>query len=217
MSTASNHKKILFMTQFSILLAIEALFCFTPLGSLPALGPIVATVAIVPVVITAILLGPGAGTAMGAFAGLFSFIVWSFMPPPQSAFMAFVFTPFYSVGEYSGNFWSLVICFVPRILSGTVAAYVFKGMRRMRAQRENLAFLLAGALGSLVNTFGVTLGIFFFFGRSYAAAIGIGYDLLLGIIVTTIVTSGIPEAVINALAALFVCRPIHRYLLKHAE
>ena len=65
----------LFIVQFSILLAIEAIFCFTPLGSLPAMGPIVATLMMVPVIITAILLGTKAGTIMGAFAGLFSFIV----------------------------------------------------------------------------------------------------------------------------------------------
>jgi hypothetical protein len=31
--------KTLFLAQFSILPAIEAIFCFTPLGSLPAIGP----------------------------------------------------------------------------------------------------------------------------------------------------------------------------------
>ena len=91
-----TQSKTLFLTRFSILLAIEAIFCFTPLGSLPAIGPIVATLAAVPVVITAIMLGTAAGSAMGAFAGLFSFLVWTFTPP--NPMFAFVFTPFFSFG-----------------------------------------------------------------------------------------------------------------------
>ena len=99
----------LFLVQFSMLLAIEAIVCFTPLGSLPAVGPIVATLAAVPIVITGVLLGPAAGALMGFFAGTFALLVWTFTPPPQSALIAFVFTPFYSLGEYQGNGWSLVI------------------------------------------------------------------------------------------------------------
>ena len=76
-----------------MLLAIEAVFCFTPLGSLP-IGPMVATFAMLPVFVAAILLGTGAGTLMGFFAGLFSVLVWTFMPPPTSAMFAFIYTPF---------------------------------------------------------------------------------------------------------------------------
>ena len=68
------------MVQFSILLALEVIMCFTPLGSIP-IGPMVATLAMIPVILTGILLGVGAGAAMGFFAGLFSFIVWTFISP----------------------------------------------------------------------------------------------------------------------------------------
>ena len=88
----SSRNKILFLAQFSLLLAIEAIVCFTPLGSLPALGPIVATLSHIPVIITAVLLGTKAGAGMGFFFGLFSFLVWSFAPPSPA--IAFVFTPF---------------------------------------------------------------------------------------------------------------------------
>ena len=101
-------KKILFLCSFASLLTIEVVFCFTPLGSIPV-GPIVATLAMIPVIITAIMLGTAAGAAMGAIAGLFSFIVFSFITPGPTAFL---FTPLIE----PGNGWSLVICFVPRIL-----------------------------------------------------------------------------------------------------
>ena len=54
------------MVQFSILLALEVIMCFTPLGSIP-IGPMVATLAMIPVILTGILLGVGAGAAMGFF------------------------------------------------------------------------------------------------------------------------------------------------------
>lgn len=215
MSSDPNGKsKVQFLARFAMLLAIEAIVCFTPLGSLPAIGPIVATLGMVPVVITAILLGVGAGTLMGFFAGLFSFIVWTFMPP--SPLVAFVFTPFYTLGELGGNAWSLVICFLPRILVGTVAGLVFRAIHAKDSSRKRdvAAFGLSGALGSLVNTFLVLFGIYLFFGEQYAAALGIGYQAVLAIIGTTILTSGIPEAVIAAVAAFFVCRPLLKRMKK---
>ncbi|MGB9666775.1 MAG: ECF transporter S component [Candidatus Cryosericum sp.] len=203
--------RTLVLTQFAMLLAIEAVVCFTPLGSLPAIGPIVATLAMVPVIITAILLGTGAGAAMGAFAGLFSLLVWTFAPP--SPLVAFVFTPFYSLGTTHGNIWSLVICFLPRILVGVVAGACFHLFTRLK-WKSGIVYGLSGALGSLANTFGVLGGIYVFFGHSYATVLGKSFNLLLGLIGLTILTSGIPEAIIGALAAYAVCRPIQKRM-KH--
>jgi uncharacterized membrane protein len=196
-----------------MLLAIEAVVCFTPLGSLP-IGPIVATLAHVPVIITAVLLGTSAGAAMGAFAGLFSFLVWTFAPP--NPVMAFVFTPFYMLGATHGNVWSLVICFVPRILVGVVAGACFKLFTRLN-WRSGVVYGLSGVLGSLVNTLGVLGGIYVFFGHSYATVLGKSFGLLLGLIGLTILTNGIPEAIIGGLAAYAICRPLRRYMKRDSN
>jgi uncharacterized membrane protein len=203
---ASISSRTLFLAQFSMLLAIEAIVCFTPLGSLP-IGPIVATLGMVPVIITAVILGTGAGSAMGFFAGLFSFCVWTFTP--SSPIIAFVFTPFYSVGSVHGNFWSLVICFVPRILVGTVTGLCFALFTRLK-WRPVFSYSVSGILGSLVNTFLVLGGIYVFFGQSYASVIGKSFDALLGLIGLTILTNGIPEAIIGGLAAYAVCYPVKK-------
>lgn len=197
-----------------MLLAIEAVVCFTPLGSLPAIGPIVATLGMVPIIITAILLGTGAGAAMGVFAGLFSFLVWTFMPP--SPLIAFVFTPFYTLGTTRGNVWSLVICFVPRILVGVVTGACFNLFARLK-WKSGLTYGLSGALGSLANTFGVLGGIYVFFGHSYATVLGKGFDVLLGLIGLTVLTSGIPEAIIGGVAAYAVGRPIQNHMNHDAD
>jgi uncharacterized membrane protein len=208
---APLHNRTLILTQFAMLLAIEAVVCFTPLGSIP-IGPIVATLAHVPVIITAILLGTGAGAAMGAFAGLFSLLVWTFTPP--SPLVAFVFTPFYGLGTTHGNVWSLVICFVPRILIGVVAGASFHLFRRLK-WKSGFVYGVSGTLGSLVNTFGVLGGIYVFFGHSYATVLGKSFNVLLGLIGTIVLTNGVPEAVIGALAAYAVCRPLQKYMKRN--
>ncbi|MGI6751033.1 MAG: ECF transporter S component [Anaerovoracaceae bacterium] len=202
-----SRRKTTFLVQFALLLAIEALFCFTPLGSIP-IGPLVATLAAVPVIITAIVMGPGAGALMGFAAGTFSFIVWTFMPPSP---LAFVFTPFYSIGDISGNYWSLVICFVPRILIGFVAGITYRLFSRILKSKA-LPYLLSGSLGSLTNTFGVLGGIYLFFGRDYAAFLDKAYEYLLGFLGMIVLTNGIPEAIIGAIAAAAICPPLQKSL-----
>lgn len=211
----SNKKKLLILTQFSVILAIEAIVCFTPLGSLPAIGPIVATLMMIPVVITGILLGTGYGAAMGAFAGLFSFLVWTFTPPLPP--MAFLFTPFYSLGEVHGNVWSLVICFVPRILAGVVAGlvhYFYSKWLAAKGKSPVSSYILAAASGSLINTFGVLGGFFLFFGRPYAELAGAAYDIVLLVLGGQVLTSGVPEAIIAAACAAGVCGPVKKMVEK---
>lgn len=205
-----RRKNTLFLTQFSILLAIEMLVCFTPLGSLP-IGPLVATLAHIPVIITAINLGIGAGTVMGFFTGIFSLIVWSWFPP--SPIIAFVFTPLYQ----PGNFWSLVICLVPRVLIGTVSGAVFKLLHHF-AEKNNvvdvISYLTAGILGSLTNTILVLGGIYVFFGIPYAEANGIAFELLFGAIMGVIATNGMLELALGGIFAYFICKPIRKFILK---
>lgn len=65
MATLSKKKpNTLFIAQFAILLALEAIVCFTPLGSIP-IGPLVATLAMLPVIVAGILLGTRRGGGHG--------------------------------------------------------------------------------------------------------------------------------------------------------
>lgn len=211
---ASINKKTLWLAQFAMLLAIEAIVCFTPLGSLPAIGPVVATLGMLPVIITSIVMGTGAGTAMGAFTGLFSFLVWTFTPP--NPLVAFVFTPVYSLGATKGNFWSIVICFVPRILVGTVTGLCLNLFTKLNWKKP-AAYALSGILGSLTNTLLVLGGIYFFFGSSYAAAIGQNFGALPALIGFLVLTNGIPEALLGGAAAYGVGYPVRKHVTHNFE
>ena len=199
-----DKKKVRFLVFFAVLVAIEAIFCFTPLGSIP-IGPLVATLAMIPVCITGVLLGVRAGTAMGFIAGLFSFIVWTFMPP---SFMAIAFTPFYKIelgdATLGGNFFSLVICFVPRILTGTLSALVYK-LIAGKSDKNALKIVgaaVGGLTGSVVNTAGVLGGIALFFNSEFSYIYSLsefGATTIAAVIGVTILTNAIPEAVLSAI------------------
>ena len=200
--TGFDKKKVRYLVFFAIIIAIEAVFCFTPLGSIP-IGPLVATLAMIPVCITGVLLGVRAGSVLGFIAGLFSFIYWTFMAP---GVMSLAFTPFYKFEftegvTFGGSWWTLVICFVPRILVGTVSGLVYKaiaGKTEKNAVRITGA-ALAGIAGSVTNTVGVLGGIALFMGNEFGAIAETipTYGTLWGFIGLTVLTNAIPEAVVS--------------------
>ena len=205
----ANSQKTLRLVQFALLLAIEALFCFVPLlGSIPFTPNIVATLSHIPVIVAAILLGTGAGAAMGFAFGLFSFLVWTFMTP--NPIMAFVFTPVYA----PGNVWSLVICFVPRILIGVVVGLSARLFVRL-FRNKMLAYGLAGLLGSLTSTLLVILGIYVFFAPAFAEAFDTSVNTLMAFLAAGILLpNGVPEAILGAVTGSAVCRPLEKILFR---
>jgi uncharacterized membrane protein len=195
----------------AVLTAILIVMASVPvLGYIP-LGIINATILHIPVIIGAILLGPVSGGFLGFVFGLTSLIKNTTTPNATS----FVFSPFIQVGEFGGDFRSLIICMIPRILIGIVAYYVYRGVRKAvkdKKKGENLGLVLAGIAGSLTNTLLVMNLIYLFFGKSYAAATGRAYEFLYAAILTIIGTSGVAEAVVAAILTTAVCRVMMRFL-----
>lgn len=207
----NQSQKTMKMVMAGVLTAVILVLAFVPgLGYIP-LGIINATIIHVPVIIGAILLGPKYGAYFGLVFGLTSLFKNTTSPNLTS----FVFSPFYSVGEFSGNFSSLIICLVPRILIGVVAYYVFTlmmsvfqklaaGKGKHVAQVVSLA--VAGVAGSLTNTLLVMNMIYLFFGSEYAAATGKAYDTLYGAILAIIVGSGVPEAIVAGVLTCLITK-----------
>lgn len=210
MANKKSHRQILFLTQFSILLAIEIIVCFTPLGTLPSLGTLSATLSHIPVIITAAILGVKAGALMGLAFGTCSFIYWSFVSP---GVYSFIYTPLYSLGEFEGNFGSILICFVPRILIGVVTALVIKALEG-KFKRKAIPYAIAGLLGSLTNTLLVLGGVWLFFGQEYYSLVSDGTQALYAILGLTVLTNGLPEAVLGAFACCAIALPVKNIVTK---
>ncbi|MCI8491883.1 MULTISPECIES: ECF transporter S component [Anaerotruncus] len=191
------------LTLIGLLAAVEVVLTLTPLGFVP-LGVTKATTIHIPVILGAVLLGPAAGAVLGGVFGVLSVLTNTFQPTVTS----FVFTPFYALTpDFSGNGWSLVVAIVPRILIGVVSAYVFRVLARFSKGRS-AALIGAGIVGSLTNTILVMGGIYLFFGESYAAAKGIAFSALFGVIMGVIGINGVLEAIVAAILTLALGRPL---------
>ena len=190
------------LTTISILVALQIVLSATPIGFIP-LGFTRATTIHIPVIIGAILMGPKVGALLGGVFGVLSLITNTIAPTATS----FVFSPFYSIGGTSGNLWSLVICFVPRILIGVFAGYLY-----LFLQKKNLPKVFscaaAGVVGSLTNTLLVMGGIFLFFGQSYAQARKVAFEQLFGVIAGIIGINGLPEAVVAGVLCAAITVPL---------
>ncbi len=184
--------------------AIMVIMTIVPvLGYIP-LGFMNATIIHIPVIIGAILMGPKKGAFLGLVFGFTS--MWKntiLMPNPTS----FVFSPFITVGDFSGNWKSAVICLVPRILIGVTAYYVYKLIAGKKGKRKVAALACAGVAGSITNTLLVMNMIYFFFGNDYAAAAHV--DTAKGVyafIIGVICMNGIPEAILAGVLTAAITR-----------
>ncbi|MGI5894343.1 MAG: ECF transporter S component [Candidatus Merdivicinus sp.] len=200
--------KTLELVQLALFAAIIIVMASVPfLGYIP-LPFTRATILHVPVIIGCLMFGPKKGAILGALFGLTSLVQATFNPNLTS----FAFSPFYSLGDVHGNFWSLVICFVPRILVGIVPYYVYQLFRKLFQKikgGQTFSLILAGLAGSLVNTLLVMNFIYLFFGKEYAAAKEITTNLY-GVILGVIVANGIPEAIVAAILTTAICKALFR-------
>ncbi len=203
MNTRTEKTRNLVLT--AMFTAIIIAMAFVPyLGYIP-LGFMNATIIHIPVIIGAIILGPKLGAFLGGVFGLTSMINNTIHPNLTS----FVFSPFYNIGDVHGNFWSIVICMIPRILIGVVSYYVYRGMVKIfKGKNTVISLAAAGVAGALTNTLLVMNGIYVLFGSNYAAAKGIAIDALYTVILGVIGTQGIPEAIVAGVLVSAITRAL---------
>lgn len=192
----ANRNQTKNMVLMGVFIAILFIQSSVPiLGYIP-LGFMNATIIHITVIIGAVILGPKAGGFLGLLFGLSSLIRNTLQPNPTS----FIFSPFVTVGGYSGNIRSVFIALVPRIMIGVMAWLTYKAFQK----RERLAILLAGVVGSMTNTIMVMASIYFLFGKEYAAARNMEMASLSGIIIGIIGSQGIVEAIAAAIITFAV-------------
>ena len=126
-----------FLVELAVLIAIEILLEVTGLGYIktPFLEM---TIMQVPVIVGTIVLGPLAGTILGAVFGLTSF------------FECFGKSQFGATLLGISPFSTFVVCVIPRLLMGLLCALVFKCLKGMK--RTSLRCGAAGLSGALFNT-----------------------------------------------------------------
>ncbi len=130
--------------------ALGVVLAFTPLGMIPVPNPSEAATSLhLPPIVAGILSGPLVGSMVGLVLAISSWYLYS------ASFITFA----------DGNLLvALLAAFLPRILIGVLAYYVYRPLRRQPA----LAAGVAGLVGTLTNTFGV-LGLLIWLGAMPAS------------------------------------------------
>jgi len=201
--TQDQQKRLRYVIYVAMFCTIQVVLMLIPfLGFIP-IGPIAATTLHLPVITAGVLLGKKAGMTLGFLFGLISMTRATLTPGLTS----FLFSPFApAVGGYSGNLFSLVIAFAPRILLGWASAVLYVKFKEIKLT-EKVAPGLAGLLATLLHTTLVLSGIALFFGEAYANVLAIEGPLI-NFIMAIVFTNGMVEAVL----AVFVVTALTKVL-----
>ncbi len=182
------------LTQLALLAAIEVLLAFTPLGFIQL--PIVSiTMLHIPVIIGAIILGPKEGGFLGLVMGGCS-MIRSFT---SATMVSLLINP-----TTSGNpLASVIMTFVPRILIGVAAGYVYLAMKK-KGIATSVSVGTAAVCGSLTNTI-LFLGSMAVFFQSFPLA---------SLLATIVGVNSLAEIAAAAVISIAVCIPLMKSMKK---
>lgn len=184
------------MVSVALMAAIVIVLANTPLGMIQ-LPIIKATTVHIPVILGAILLGPGAGAILGAVFGICSLVSNTMAP----TLLSFAFSPFLSTTGIPGALKAIWISVGCRILIGVAAGWLWVLFTKIKLN-QFVALLIVGFVGSMVNTVTVMGSIYFLFAQQYAEAKEVALTAVFGLVMGTVTASGIPEAIAAAILVL---------------
>ncbi len=184
------------LTQLSLLIALEAVMAFTPLGFI-MIPPISITILHIPVIIGAILMGPTYGGILGGAFGVLSMIKATFFAASPADLL---FSPFASGAPVQ----SAVMCIVPRILLGVAAALLYQLLRQVT--KDIAAMAVSCILATLLHSV-MVLGSMWLFFQAMP---------LRDVFVTVASLNCIVEMLAAGVVGTAVCKPLMAYLRKGA-
>lgn len=192
------------MVGVAMFVALQLVLQLTGIGLIP-LPLINATTLHIPVIVGAVLLGPLAGAVLGGVFGMCS--MWTATMAPSV--LSFAFSPVHAA-ETSGAagavkaVWIALGC---RILIGVVSGWLWIGLKKLRVN-DFAALPIVGVAGALTNTVLVMGSIFFLLAPEFAAAKNVGMEMVLGLVMGIVTTSGVAEAIAAAVLVTAVCKAL---------
>ena len=178
------------LTQTAILSAVIIMMAFVPFLGYIRLGPLSATTLVIPVAIGAAVIGPGADAFLGLIFGATSYV------------QCFGLDAFGTTLNEINPFFTLVMCFVPRILMGLLSGLIYKAVSK--------ASPLAGAItcsiaAPALNTVFFVGALMLFFGSSeYIRSFGNSFIAIVAVLITwnavfELATTGVLGSLISPL------------------
>lgn len=181
-----------YMATLAMLCGVLLVMGITGIGFIP-LPVIKATTMHIPVILGAVLLGPGAGAVLGGVFGLCS--IWANTATP--GLLSFAFSPFMTTEGLPGVFKSLWIALGCRILFGLIAGWLWKLAKKVLKQ-DYAALPVTAAISTIIHTLLVMGSIYLLLASQYAAAKNVAITAVFGLVMGTVTASGIPEAIVAA-------------------
>lgn len=193
------------MVLLGMLIAVLLVMGMTGIGFIP-LPVIKATTMHIPVILGAILLGPGAGAVLGAAFGLCS--IWANTTAP--GLLSFAFSPFMSTTGFPGMVKSLWIALGCRVLFGWLAGWIWKLLKKLNL--NDMAVLpVTAAVSTICHTLMVMGSIYILLAQQYADAKNVGTSAVFGLVMGTVTASGIPEAIAAAILVAAIGKALLRF------
>lgn len=175
MNHSSTHAKTLRLVQIALLTALMLLLQLA-LGSL-RIGPVTLSFSLVPLVIAAVFIGPGAGALLGLVSGVVTFV--------QVLTAA---DPFYTLLIATNPLLTALICISKTTLAGLLAGLCYRAICKVSKYRA-LNVILPAVVCPVVNTGIFCIGMYFGFGSALqssevfgsAASAGLVSFILIGL------------------------------------
>ncbi len=175
MNHSSTHAQTLRLVQIALLTALMLLLQLA-FGSL-RIGPVTLSFSLVPLVIAAVFIGPGAGALLGLVSGVVTFV--------QVLTAA---DPFYTLLIATNPLLTALICISKTTLAGLLAGLCYRAICKVSKYRA-LNVILPAVVCPVVNTGIFCIGMYFGFGSALqssevfgaAASAGLVSFILIGL------------------------------------
>lgn len=175
MNHSSTHARTLRLVQIALLTALMLLLQLA-FGSL-RIGPVTLSFSLVPLVIAAVFIGPGAGALLGLVSGVVTFV--------QVLTAA---DPFYTLLIATNPLLTALICISKTTLAGLLAGLCYRAICKVSKHRA-LNVILPAVVCPVINTGIFCIGMYFGFGSALqssaifgaAASAGLASYILIGL------------------------------------
>lgn len=190
-------KKTKQLTQIAILLAVILLMAFTPLGYLKTLG-LEITFITIPVIIGAIVIGPGAGALLGFAFGITSFIQCFGMSTFGATLLAI------------NPIFTFITCVATRTLMGYLTGIIFKLIKG--EAKSVVPYGVTSLCGALLNTLFFMSAIILFFGKSEYILSLQGNLSVIKFVLAFVGINGLVEAIACFLIAAAISKAVVKFI-----
>lgn len=196
------------LATLAMLCGLLAVMGMTGIGLIP-LPVIKATTMHIPVILGAILLGPGAGAVLGAVFGLCS--IWANTTSP--GLLSFAFSPFMTMEGAVGAIKAIWIALGCRILLGVAAGWLWRLVKKIKLP-DMLAMPVTAVISTMFHTVMVMGSIYVLLAQQYASVKNVGMEAVFGLVLGTVTASGIPEAIAAAILVTILGKAILHFMAR---